>query len=77
MGLTTNFEKSSIHPICCEKVDMSNILQLFPRCFKTFPCQYLGLQLHTRPLQKNYVQPLVEKIRQRLDGWKGQLLNRT
>jgi hypothetical protein len=76
MGLTTNFEKSSIHPIRCENVDLSNILQPFPGCCKTFPCQYLGLQLHTRPLQKIHVQPLVEKIGQRLAGWKGPLLNR-
>ena len=75
-GLTTNFEKSSIHPIRCENVDLSNILQPFPGCCKTFPCQYLGLQLHTRPLQKIHVQPLVEKIGQRLAGWKGPLLNR-
>jgi hypothetical protein len=38
--------------------------------------KYLGLQLHTRPLQKIHVQPLVEKIGQRLAGWKGPLLNR-
>jgi hypothetical protein len=74
-GLTTNFEKSSIHPIRCENVDLSNILQPFPGCCKTLPCQYLGLQLHTRPLQKIHVQPLVEKIEQRLAGWKGRLLN--
>jgi hypothetical protein len=35
-GLTTNFEKSSIHPICCENVDLSNILQPFLGCCKTF-----------------------------------------
>ena len=75
-GLTTNFEKSSIHPIHCENVDLPNILQPFSGYCKTFPCRYLGLQLHTRLLQKIHIQPLVEKIRQRLAGWKGQLLNR-
>ena len=60
-GLTTNFEKSSIHPIHCENVDLPNILQPFSGYCKTFPCQYLGLQLHTRPLQKIHIQPLVEK----------------
>ncbi|WVZ94829.1 LOW QUALITY PROTEIN: hypothetical protein U9M48_040673 [Paspalum notatum var. saurae] len=75
-GLIINFEKSSIHPIRCENMDMADILQSFPGSCKEFPCRYLGLQWHTRPLQKIHVQPLVEKIGQRLAGWKGQLLNR-
>jgi hypothetical protein len=74
-GLTTNFEKSSIHPIRHENADLSNILQPFPGCCKTFPCRYLGLQLHTRLLQKIHIQPLVQKIGQRLVGWIGRLLN--
>ena len=42
----------------------------------TFPCCYLGLQLHYRPLRKVHVQPLIERIGQRLPGWKGKLLNK-
>lgn len=75
-GLVINFEKSSVHPINCANMDLTNILQPFPGSCKSFPCRYLGLQLHTRPLQKIHIQPLVEKIGQRLTGWKGQLLNR-
>ena len=37
---------------------------------------YLGLQLHTRSLQKVHVQPLIERNGQRLPGWKGKMLNR-
>jgi hypothetical protein len=74
--LVINFEKSSVHPINCANVDlMTNILQLFTGSCKMFPCRYHDLTLHTRPLQKNHIQPLVEKIGQRLTGCKGQLLN--
>ena len=75
-GLVTNLEKSSIHPIRCESIDLDHVLQPFSGSRGIFPCRYLGLQLHTRPLQKIHVQPLIEKIGQRLPGWKGRLLNR-
>jgi mannosylglycoprotein endo-beta-mannosidase len=73
-GLVTNFDKSSIHPIRCEGIDPQHVLEPFPGACKDFSCRYLGL--HTRALQKIHVQPLIEKIRQRLPDWKGQLLNR-
>jgi len=75
-GLVTNFAKSSIHPIRCEHANLDSVLQPFPGARSSFPCRYLGLQLHTRALQKIHVQPLIEKIANRLAGWKGRLLNR-
>jgi len=75
-GLVTNFEKSSVHPIRCENIDLDHVLQPFPGTRMAFPCKYLGLQLHTRTLKKIHVQPLIEKIGRSLQGWKGKLLNR-
>lgn len=46
-GLVTNFEKSSIHPIRCENIHLQEILQHFPDTCSSFPCKYLGTQLHT------------------------------
>ena len=37
---------------------------------------HLGLQLHTRLLEKVHVQPLVERIEQRLLKWKRKWLNK-
>ena len=70
-GLVTNFEKSSVHPIRCENIDLDHVLQPFPGARMAFPCKYLGLQLHTRTLKKIHVQPLIEKIGQRLQVGKG------
>jgi len=75
-GLVTNLEKSSIHPIRCEDIDLDHVLQPFHGTRGNFPCRYLGLQLHTRPLRKIHIQPLIEKIGNRLAGWKGNLLSR-
>ena len=52
------------------------MLASFARARESFLCHYLGLQLHMRSLQKVHVQPLIERIGQRLPGWKGRMLNR-
>jgi hypothetical protein len=63
-GLHINLHKSSIHPIRCEETDLDWVLSPFAGTRGTFPCKYLGLQLHVRS-------PLIERIGQRLLGWKG------
>ena len=75
-GLHINMDKSSVHPIRCEDIDLDHVLGSFTGIRGTFPCRYLGLQLHTRALRKVHIQPLIERIGQRLPGWKGKWLNR-
>jgi hypothetical protein len=75
-GLHINLQKSSIHPIRCEGIDIDHVLSSFGGTRGAFPCRYLGLQLHTRSLQKVHVQPLIERIGQRLPAWKGRWLNK-
>ena len=75
-GLHINLEKSSVHPIRCDEIDLDHVLTSFAGIRGSFPCRYLGLQLHTRSLRKVHVQPLIERIAQRLPGWKGKWLNR-
>ena len=67
-GLHINLQKSSVHPIRCEDVDLDMVLSPFTGTRGTFPCKYLGLQLHIRSLQKVHIQPLIERIGQRLPG---------
>jgi hypothetical protein len=64
--LHINLQKSSVHPIRCENVDLDQVLSPFIGSRGVFPCKYLGLQLHTRSLQKVHVQPLIEHIGQML-----------
>ena len=65
-GLHINLQKSSVHPIRCQGIDLDHVLASFAGTREPFPCRYLGLQLHTRSLQKVHVQPLIERIGQRL-----------
>jgi hypothetical protein len=66
---------SSKHQSPQESFHLDHVLQPFHGTRGNFPCRYLGLQLHTRPLRKIHIQPLIEKIGNRLAGWKGNLLN--
>jgi len=54
-GLHINLQKSFVHPIRCENVDLDQVLSPFTGSRGAFPCKYLGLQLHTRSLQKVHV----------------------
>ena len=75
-GLHINLQKSPVHPISCANVDLDQVLSPFTGSRRGFPCKYLGLQLHIRSLQKVHVQPLIERIGQRLPKWKGRWLNK-
>jgi hypothetical protein len=68
LGLRINMDKSSIHPIKCENIDLDHVLLAFLGTTGTFHCRYLGLQLHTRLLQKVHVHPLIECFGQRFLG---------
>jgi hypothetical protein len=61
-GLHINMQKSSVHPIRCHGIDLNHVLASFKGTRESFPCRYLGPQLHTRSLQKVLVQPLIERI---------------
>ena len=75
-GLKVNTMKSAVYPICCDGINLSEVLEHFRCPIRTFPCTYLGLPLHTRKLRRVEFQPLIDKIAARLPAWKGKFLNR-
>jgi mannosylglycoprotein endo-beta-mannosidase len=75
-GLLTNIHKSAVYPICCDSLNLTDVMECFQCPVKNFPCTYLGLPLHTRKLRRVDVQPLVDKVAARLLAWKGKCLNR-
>jgi hypothetical protein len=64
LELHINLQKNYVRPIRCENVDLDQVISPFTGSRGAFPCKYLGLglQLHTRSLQKIHVQPLIERI---------------
>jgi len=75
-GLMVNLNKCDVYPISCDGINVSEVMQAFPCSVREFPCSYLGLPLHTRPLRRVDIQPLIDKIANRLPSWKARLINK-
>jgi hypothetical protein len=75
-GLKTNISKSSVTPIHCGDQDLATIEDLLPCKMKNFPCSYLGLPLSVHKLTKTDFLPLIDKVANKLPGWKATLLSR-
>jgi hypothetical protein len=67
---------SAVYPIRCEDIDAAEIMQGFNCPIKGFLCTYLGLSLHFRVLHRVEIQPLIDKMSNRLSTWKGKFLNK-
>jgi len=75
-GLRTNMQKCRISPIQCDLESTVLILRHFPGTIDPFPINYLGIPLSLRKLSKSDLQPLVDKVANRLPRWKAGMLNR-
>jgi hypothetical protein len=73
-GLITNLEKTEFFPIRCQHLNMGDILGR-DQNVAAFPCYYLGLPLHFRKLPKSVIQPMVQKIGNKLPWWKRGLMS--
>jgi hypothetical protein len=58
---------------------IKNETQAYARnlCYKvgSFPFKYLGVPLHYEKLRREDIQPIVDKILNRIASWKGRLLS--
>jgi hypothetical protein len=75
-GLQTNLHESNIFPIHCEDTFLSAVSETLPCPIAEFPCTYLGLPLSNKKLRKSDLLPWIEKIADKLTGWKASLMNR-
>uniref|UniRef100_A0A453N3P2 Reverse transcriptase domain-containing protein n=1 Tax=Aegilops tauschii subsp. strangulata TaxID=200361 RepID=A0A453N3P2_AEGTS len=74
-GLHLNQSKSSLAAIRCDDVDLPEVLQSFGGSLVDFPMTYLGLPISTTRLRLIHFQFILDRIKARLAGWKGRLLN--
>lgn len=75
-GLKINFNKSSIIPTHLPSQQVSNLAIFFSCPKQSFPISYLCLPLSPKSLRKVDYLPLIEKIDNRLAGWKGSTLSK-
>lgn len=75
-GLKINYEKISLTPIHLTDAQALSVARCFGCEVKGFPLTYLGLPLSPRRLSRSDYMPLIEKVDNRLAGWKGITLSR-
>lgn len=74
-GLRTNFQKSCVVPIRCEDSDIEGIASSMDCTLAEFPCKYLRLPISDKKLRKSDLLPWIEKVGDKLPGWKASLMN--
>jgi hypothetical protein len=68
-GLVTNLSKTEFYHIQCDNAALE-FLTAKNHALSTFPCKYLGLPLHFKKPTREMMQPVVQKIGNKLPGWK-------
>lgn len=74
-GLKTNLQKSCVVPIRCDQDHLELVEQHLPCTQAAFPCTYLGLSISDKKLSKADLWPWIEKLGNKLPGWKASLMN--
>jgi hypothetical protein len=73
-GLQINVAKTEIFHLNYEATNLSHITSS-SMIILNFPCKYLGLPLHFKKSSKQMMQPVIQKIIDRLLGWKRNFLS--
>lgn len=75
-GLKTNLIKSSAIPIQCSDEDIGRTSAILSCSIGSLPCSYLGIPLSIHKPSKAVLTPLIDKIANKLPGWKAPLLSK-
>jgi hypothetical protein len=75
--LHTNFQKSSVVPICCEQINLNEVLESLPAERTPFPMRYLGLPLSNWWLRRVDYQHIEDKAAAKITTWNGKYINMT
>jgi hypothetical protein len=75
-GLHTNILKRAATPICCSDEQRLTIAQTLHCPVKDFPIVYLGVPLSIWKLRAEDLQPLIDKLHDKLSGWPAGLLSK-
>nr|CAD1830175.1 unnamed protein product [Ananas comosus var. bracteatus] len=75
-GLRINYYKSYLTPINLPNDQAATVANSFGCSLKDFPLTYLDLPLSPKKLRRSDYMPLIEKIDNRLSGWKSLVLSR-
>jgi hypothetical protein len=74
-GIKINYRKSDITPINLDEEEANQMAHIFCCKMGSFPFRYLGVPLHHDKLRREDIQPVVDKIINRVPGYKGKLMS--
>jgi hypothetical protein len=70
-----NYNKNDMVPTNLDEEETLQYSKIFYCNVGTFPFKYLGVPLHFEKLRRENIQPIVDKVINRIPGWKGRLLS--
>jgi hypothetical protein len=74
-GMKINFHKSDLTPLNLEEEETQEYAKILYCKVGSFPFRYLGVPLHYEKLNREYLQPIIDKIMKRIARWKDRLLS--
>lgn len=74
-GLHTNMQESCAIPVQCDQYQVQAMEQSLPYVHVEFPCIYLDLPISNKKLTRRVLWQWIEKISNKLPGWKATLMN--
>ena len=75
-GLRINYDKSALVPINCGRELVYQVKRVLGCLEVSLPITYLGIPLGANPKQVHTWQPVLDKIRKMLSGWKVNALSK-
>lgn len=76
LGLRTNLAKCTVMPMCCTEEEVQRTAAYLPCSLFEFSITYLGMSLTSGQLLKMHLEPLVDKVHNRLPTWKARLMHK-
>jgi hypothetical protein len=73
-GMKISYNKSDLVPMNLDEDETMGYAKIFYCKVGSFPFKYLGVPLHYEKLRRKDIQPVVDKVLNRIPGWKGRLL---
>jgi hypothetical protein len=74
-GLKINYNKSDLVPMNLDEDETMGYAKIFYCKVGSFPFKYLGAPLHYEKLRREDIQPVMDKVLNRIPGWNGRLLS--
>jgi hypothetical protein len=74
-GMKINYNKSNLMPMNLDEDETMGYAKIFCCKVGSFPFKYLGVPLYYEKFRREDIQPVVDKILNRIPGWKGRLLS--